>query len=84
MREEAGDTIHRLQRLLAGGGLRTGQVIGVTDDLAKTIVERPVSIPDFHATIHSALGIDPAKELDASGRPVPITDHGKAIASLFA
>ncbi len=70
--------------LLAGGGLRTGQVIGVTDDLAKTIVERPVSVPDFHATIHCALGIDPAKELDAAGRPVPITDHGKAIASLFA
>jgi hypothetical protein len=69
--------------LLAGGGLRTGQVIGVTDDLAKAIVERPVSIPDFHATIYAALGINPAKELDAAGRPVPITDHGQAIAELF-
>src|SRR6185312_1337010 len=29
--------------VLAGGGLRTGQVVGATDDLAKTIVERPVS-----------------------------------------
>ncbi len=70
--------------LLAGGGLRTGQAIGVTDDLARSIVDRPVSIPDLHATIHAALGINPARELDAAGRPVPITDHGRPIAELFA
>jgi hypothetical protein len=69
--------------VLAGGGLRTGQVIGATDDLAKTIVDRPVSIPDFHATIYATLGLDPAKELDAGGRPVPITDHGQPIADLL-
>jgi hypothetical protein len=69
--------------LLAGGGLRTGQVVGATDDLAKTIVERPVSVPDFHATIYAALGMNPAKDLDAGGRPVPITDRGEAIAELF-
>jgi uncharacterized protein (DUF1501 family) len=70
--------------LLAGAGLRTGQVVGATDDLAKTIVAEPVSVPDFHATIHAALGINPARELKApGGRPVPITDHGKPIARLF-
>ena len=69
--------------LLAGGGLRTGQVIGTTDDLAKTIVDRPVSVADFHASIYAALGINPSKELDATGRPVPITDHGRPIAELF-
>ncbi len=69
--------------LLAGGGLKTGQVIGSTDEHCKKIAERPISIPDFHATIYSALGINPSKDLDAGGRPVPITDHGKAIAELF-
>jgi hypothetical protein len=69
--------------LLAGGGLRTGQVIGTTDDLARTVVDRPVAIADFHATIYAALGINPSKELDATGRPVPITDHGRPIAELF-
>jgi len=69
--------------VLAGGGIRSGRVIGQTDDLGKTVVERPVSMPDFHATIHAALGIDPSKNLFASNRPVPITDHGKAIAELF-
>jgi uncharacterized protein DUF1501 len=70
--------------LLAGGGIRSGRVVGQTDDLGKTVVERPVSMPDFHATIHTALGIDPGKNLFASNRPVPITDHGKPIAELFA
>ena len=45
--------------------------------------ERPVSIPDFHATIHSALGINPAKNLFAGERPVPITDQGKPLVELF-
>jgi uncharacterized protein (DUF1501 family) len=69
--------------VLAGGGLRTGRVVGETDELARSIVSEPVSVPDFHATIHAALGIDPARELKAGGRPVPITDHGTPIARLF-
>lgn len=69
--------------VLAGGGLRTGSAIGVTDDLGKKIVERPVSIPDFHATIHAALGINPARRLTVDDRPVPITDSGKPIGELF-
>ncbi len=69
--------------LLAGGGLRTGQAIGRTDDLGKTIVARPVSVPDLHATIHCALGINPAKELHAGDRPVPITDLGRPVGELF-
>ncbi len=47
--------------VLAGGGLNHQGAYGVTDELSKTIVENPVSIPDFHATIHHALGIDPAE-----------------------
>ncbi len=69
--------------LLAGGGLKLGQAIGVTDDLGRKIVSRPVSIPDFHATIHHALGIDPTEELYDGDRPVPITDRGQPIAELF-
>ena len=70
--------------VLAGGGLRTGRAIGQTDELAKTIVDHPVSIPDFHATIHCALGINPAKTLFSGARPVPITDRGQPIAELFS
>ena len=70
--------------LLAGGGLRHCGAYGVTDELSKAIVEDPVSVPDFHATLYAALGIDPAKELMDAARPVPITDGGRPIAKLFA
>ncbi len=69
---------------LFGAGLRTGQVIGATDDLGRKVVDRPVSVPDFHATILTAMGIDPAIELYDGDRPIPITDHGKVIDELFA
>ncbi len=69
--------------VLAGGGLKHCGAYGVTDELAKKIVEGPVSIPDFHATIYAAMGIDPAKELMDNGRPVPITDRGTPIQRLF-
>ena len=42
-----------------------------------------MSIPDFHATVYAAPGIDPARELYADDRPVPITDHGKPIRELL-
>jgi len=70
--------------VLAGGGLRTGQAIGTTDDLAMTVVADPVSVPDLFATILATLNIDPAKNLMADERPVPVTDKGTAIARLFA
>jgi arylsulfatase A-like enzyme len=70
--------------VLAGGGLRHRGAFGVTDDLSAKIVEDPVSVADFHATVHAALGIDPAKNLGAGSRPVPITDGGRPIAALFS
>ncbi|MCA9120315.1 MAG: DUF1501 domain-containing protein [Planctomycetaceae bacterium] len=69
--------------LLAGGGLRHQGAYGVTDELSKNIIENPVSVPDFHATIHAALGINPAHELFDGSRPVPITDGGKPLTALF-
>ncbi len=69
--------------VLAGGGLRTGRAVGVTDELGKVILERPISVPDLHATIHCALGINPGKALKAGDRPVPITDLGRPLEELF-
>ncbi len=69
---------------MAGGGLKTGVAIGETNELGQEIVSRPVSVPDLHATMHCALGIDPSQELIADGgRPVPITDMGQPVRELF-
>ena len=70
--------------VLAGGGLNHRGAIGVPPtSYRKSVVERPASIPDFHATIHHALGIDFQAELYDGNRPVPITDGGKPITELF-
>lgn len=69
--------------VLAGGGLNHCGAYGDTDDLGKKIAADPVSVPDMHATVHCALGIDPAKELLDGDRPVPITDGGKSVGKLF-
>lgn len=69
--------------VLAGGGLKHCGAYGTTDELAKTPVDNPVPLVDFHATIHAAMGIDPSKELMDGSRPVPITDGGKPVSALF-
>ena len=71
--------------VLLGGGVKGGRAVGVTDKLGKEIVERRISIPDFHATMHRALGIDWDNHLlTPDSRPVPITDFGKPVEELFA
>ena len=62
---------------------RGGQAIGTTDELGKTILDHPVSIPDLHATICRAMQVNPAKELYDGIRPVPITDNGRAVPQAF-
>jgi hypothetical protein len=69
--------------VLAGGGLNHRGAFGVTDELSKSILENGVSVPDFHATIHHALGINPSRNLYDGDRPIPITDGGTPIRELF-
>jgi len=69
--------------VLAGGGLAHRGAYGLTDELSKKIVENPVGVPDLHATIYHALGLDPATMLYDGDRPVPLTDGGRPVAGLF-
>src|SRR5207237_113406 len=47
--------------LLAGGGMKTGQVIGATDRLGGEATDRPVQFGDVFATLYHNLGIDVSK-----------------------
>ena len=59
--------------LLAGGGIRGGQVIGQSDAVGEGPSDRPVTPSDLAATIYTLLGIDPKLELHtADGRPVRV------------
>ncbi len=63
--------------VLAGGGVKGGQVIGATAEDGVAIKERPVSVPEFLATVCQALGIDHQKQnLSNVGRPIRIVAPG--------
>jgi len=70
--------------VLAGGGLKHCGAYGETDELSQHIVSDPVSVPDFFATIHAALGIDWTRYLYDGDRPIPVTAGGRPIERLFA
>jgi uncharacterized protein (DUF1501 family) len=57
--------------LLAGGGMRTGQVIGATNRLGEHATDRPVHVQEVLATLYHNLGIDTQTftVVDATGRP---------------
>jgi len=57
--------------LMAGGGMKTGQVIGATDRLAGEAVSRPVTYSEIYATLYRNLGIDTNLTTidDLNGRP---------------
>ncbi|MGH8017928.1 MAG: DUF1501 domain-containing protein [Opitutaceae bacterium] len=52
---------HAFTMLLAGGGVKGGQVYGETDDLGYNVIENPVTIRDLQALILTQLGLDPFK-----------------------
>ncbi len=62
--------------LLAGGGMRTGQVIGATDRIAGEAIARPVTFGEIYATLFHNLGINPtcATVTDLTGRPQYIVE----------
>jgi hypothetical protein len=64
--------------LLAGGGMRTGQVIGATDRIGGEVVERPVKFQEVFATLYHNVGIDvrTATVQDIQGRPQYLVDSG--------
>jgi hypothetical protein len=59
--------------LLAGGGMRTGQVIGSTTNIAAEAANDAVHYHDVLATVYHSVGIDPHMMVtDVQGRPAPI------------
>jgi uncharacterized protein (DUF1501 family) len=75
---------HGFSVAIAGGGFRRGHVHGATDPSGeKRVPADPISVADIHATVQSALGLDPGYEfMTSAGRPVALSE-GKAIATLL-
>ena len=75
---------------LAGGGIKTGQVVGASDEHGANPMERVVTMGDLYATIYQTLGIDWKKEYRSPiGRPIKIANSlgdttGSPVAELLA
>ena len=66
--------------LLAGGGMRTGQVIGATDKYGEGAKDRPVTFQNVFATLYHNLGINPEVAVpDRSNRPMYLLDKAEPI-----
>jgi hypothetical protein len=71
---------------LAGGGVKGGIVYGKSDDYGREVVEHPVRLYDFHATILHCLGFDHERlTFRHAGRDFRLTDvHGQVIRDILA
>ena len=73
-----------MSMLVAGGGMRTGQVVGSTNDKGEHPQDRPLTPNDLWATVYRHLGIDYKSAFpDFAGRPQPILPYGDPIAELL-
>ncbi|QDU95996.1 DUF1501 domain-containing protein [Lignipirellula cremea] len=73
-----------MSMLVAGGGMRTGQVIGSTNAKGEHPQDRPLTPNDLWATVYRHLGIDYTQSFpNMAGRPMPILPYGEPISELL-
>ena len=73
-----------MSAVLAGGGIKAGQIIGSTDSTGSAPKDRPLGPGDLLASIYRVLGIDHDSTIrDRQNRPIPILASGKPITELF-
>ncbi len=71
--------------VLAGGGIKRGQVYGSSDALAGEPARTPLGVEDYAHTVYHLLGIDARKDLMSPGnRPQPIVANGQVVKGLLA
>jgi len=70
--------------VVAGAGVRGGQVWGSSDERAGFVKDNPVQIPDLLASVYKKLGIDYQKEYVSNiGRPIKLAANGRPLDFLF-
>ncbi len=68
---------------LAGGGLRTGQIIGETDDRGERVIGSPIRMQNVMAALYQTLGVDPGLTFpDHNGRPQYVLEDREPLAGL--
>jgi hypothetical protein len=69
---------------MAGGGLKTGQIIGATDARGERVAGKPIRMQNVLTTVYHVLGIDPSKTFpDHNGRPQYVLENREPVADLL-
>ncbi len=74
---------HCQTALLAGGGIRGGQVYGSSDKIGAYPANKPVGPEHIAHTIYHAMGIDDLTASDLQGRPFHVMEEGEPLVDLF-
>jgi uncharacterized protein (DUF1501 family) len=69
--------------LLAGGGIKGGQVFGASDRRAEYPADNPVAPEHIARTVFHAMGIDDLQTTDREGRPFHLLEEGRPLTELF-
>jgi uncharacterized protein (DUF1501 family) len=70
---------------MGGGGIKTGLVIGDTNERSEYPTDRPLSVQDFGATVYHALGIAPSLEyVSTESRPIKVLAGGEPISEIIS
>jgi hypothetical protein len=73
-----------MSALVAGGGMKMGQVIGTSSARGEYPKDRKVTVPQVLSTFYRAMGIDPARTFPSgSGRPMYILDDREPVRELL-
>lgn len=76
--------VRNFNLLMAGAGIKGGQVIGKTDENGQEIIEDPVQVDDLFQSMCKAMQMDADMELHTPvGRPVRLVEGGAVIKGLF-
>jgi len=73
-----------MSAMVAGGGMKMGQVIGASSARGEYPKDRPLKVPQLLATFYQAMGIDPATTFNnGTGRPVHLLDEREVVHELL-
>lgn len=74
---------HCMTAVMAGGGVRGGQVYGASDKVAAYPADRPVAPEDIARTVYHLMGVDNLEAIDREGRPFNLLPEGRVLAELL-
>ncbi|MBM3830476.1 MAG: DUF1501 domain-containing protein [Verrucomicrobia bacterium] len=70
--------------VMAGGGVRGGQIVGATDPRAEYPAEMPIGPEDVAKSVYHAMGIENLEATDFQGRPYNLLEEGRPLGALFS